>query len=106
MSKYFFNVVLNGQPTVDGKGRHFVDDSVARAHACHLAMLLADCCQGPINSFVAVSRLDGRLAFKVPFGRPDHKFEVGSSGSRSSFSKDHARGSAEWDEGDFPSPLP
>ena len=30
MSKYFFNVVLNGQPTVDGKGRHFADDSVAR----------------------------------------------------------------------------
>ena len=81
MSKYFFNVVLNGQPTVDGKGRHFADDSVARAHACHLAMLLADRCRDPINSFVAVSRLDGRLAFKVPFGRPDHKFEVGSSGS-------------------------
>ena len=67
MSKYFFNVVLNGQPTVDGKGRYFADDSAARAHARRLAMLRADRCQDPINSFVAVSKLDGRLAFKVPF---------------------------------------
>ncbi|WP_262298268.1 DUF6894 family protein [Microvirga sesbaniae] len=67
MSKYFFNVVLNGQPTVDGTGLHFPDDSAARVHAHHLTMLLADRCQDPVNSFIAVSRLDGRLAFKVPF---------------------------------------
>jgi hypothetical protein len=58
MPKYFFNVVLNGQPTVDGKGWHFPDDSAARVHARHLAVLLADRCQDPVNSFVAVSRLD------------------------------------------------
>ena len=67
MPRYFFSVVLNGQSTVDGEGQRFPDDSAARAHACHIAMLLADRCHDRMNSFVAVSGLDGRLAFKVPF---------------------------------------
>jgi hypothetical protein len=67
MPKYFFNVVLNGQPTVDGQGQNFSDESAARAHACYLTVLLADRCRDSTNSFVAVSGLDGRLVFKVPF---------------------------------------
>jgi hypothetical protein len=67
MPKYFFNVVLDGWPTVDGDGRNLADEGAARAHARHLTILLSDCCHDPINSFVAVSGLDGRLAFMVPF---------------------------------------
>ena len=67
MPKYFFNVVLDGQPTVDGLGQHFPDDGAARAHARHLTVLLADRCRDPSNSFVAVSGLDGCLVFKVTF---------------------------------------
>ncbi|WP_414473897.1 DUF6894 family protein [Microvirga sp. M2] len=67
MPRYFFNVVLDGRPTVDGEGRNLEDDGAARAHARHLTVLLADRCHDPINSFVAVSGLDGHLAFKVPF---------------------------------------
>ncbi|WP_262265754.1 DUF6894 family protein [Microvirga yunnanensis] len=67
MPRYFFNVVLNGQPTVDPEGQRFRDEGAARAHARHLTMLLADRCYDPMHSFVAVSGLDGRLAFKVPF---------------------------------------
>jgi hypothetical protein len=67
MPKFFFNVVLNGQPTVDGLGQNFPDEGAARAHARHLTVLLADCCRDPTNSFVAVSGLDGRLAFTVAF---------------------------------------
>jgi hypothetical protein len=67
MPKYFFNVVLNGQSTVDGFGQDFLDEGSARAHARHLIVLLADRCHDPKNSFVAVSGRDGRLAFKVPF---------------------------------------
>ncbi|WP_371682010.1 hypothetical protein [Microvirga sp. 17 mud 1-3] len=70
MPKYFFNVVLNGHSTVDGLGQQFPDDGAARAHAHHLTILLADRCRDPANSFVAVSGLDGRLAFKVPFRLP------------------------------------
>lgn len=76
MPKYFFNVVLNGQPTVDGQGQHFPDESAARAHAHHLTVLLADRWHDPTNSFVAVCGLDGRLAFRVPF-RPSEPQVLG-----------------------------
>jgi hypothetical protein len=67
MPKYFFNIVLDGQPTVDGLGQIFPDEGAARAHARHLTLLLADRCRDQMNSFVAVSGMDGRLVFKVAF---------------------------------------
>ena len=67
MPKFFFNVVLNGQPTVDGLGQYLPDEGAARAHARHLTVLMADRCRDPTNSFVAVSGPDGRLAFTVAF---------------------------------------
>ncbi|MBA1158810.1 DUF6894 family protein [Microvirga mediterraneensis] len=67
MPKYFFNIVLDGQSTLDGLGQPFPDEITARAHARHLTLLLADRCRDPMNSFVAVSGMDGRLIFKVAF---------------------------------------
>ena len=67
MPKYFFNIVLDGQSTLDGLGQFLSDDDAARAHARHLTMLLAARCRDPMNSFVAVSGMDGRLVFKVAF---------------------------------------
>lgn len=67
MPKYFFNIVLDGQSTVDGLGQVFPDESAARAHAGHITLLLADRCRDPMNSFVAVSGMDGCLVFKVTF---------------------------------------
>ncbi|WP_407667356.1 DUF6894 family protein [Microvirga lotononidis] len=67
MPKYFFNIVLDGQSTLDGLGQMFSEENAARAHARHLTLLLADRCRDPMHSFVAVSGTDGRLVFKVAF---------------------------------------
>ena len=81
MPRYFFNIVLNGQPTVDGEGQCFPDQNAARAHARHITMLLADRRQDPIDSFVAVSGLGGRLAFKVPFEASGSQTTTGRNGN-------------------------
>ncbi|WP_410055129.1 DUF6894 family protein [Microvirga sp. Mcv34] len=70
MPKYFFNVVLNGHPTVDHHGREFRDHQEARTHAHSTAMLLVDHVRDQDSSFIAVSGEDGRLAFKIPFRPP------------------------------------
>ena len=67
MPRYFFNIVVDGQPTIDGHGLDFPDDGAAREHARHLIVLLSDRPHDHGNSFVAVSRPNGQLAFKVPF---------------------------------------
>jgi hypothetical protein len=64
--KYFFNVVVNGYPTVDVHGRYLRDHHEARVHAHRTAMLLADLARDQTDSFVAVIGEDSRLVFKVP----------------------------------------
>ena len=81
MPKYFFNIVLDGQPTASGDGKDLPDERAARAHAHHLAVLLSDRPHDLINSFVAVSGSDSRLMFKVPFSAMDHGPDGGSGTS-------------------------
>jgi hypothetical protein len=66
MPKHFFNVVVNGYPTVDIHGRYLRDHHEARVHAHRTAMLLADLVRDQTGSFVAVFGEDSRLVFKVP----------------------------------------
>jgi hypothetical protein len=75
MSRYFFNVVLNGLPSPDRHGREFDDAHAAREHAHDTAVLLEDGVRDHANSFIAVTGPDGRLAFKVPFPEPPRAHE-------------------------------
>ena len=80
MPKYFFNILLDGQPT-EGDSKDLLDERTARAHAHHLIVLLSDRPHDLINSFVAVSGSDSRLMFNVPFSTVDHGPDGGSGSS-------------------------